>query len=564
MPCVFQFFRMPRLIIETGTEAGMVYPIRGEAITIGRSASSTVQIVDKRVSRHHAVLRVHRDGFVAEDLGSKNGTFLNDEPLVGRIRLSNGDRLQIGDTILIFEHTPGGISGDGRAGSQVRFVADVNVHSQGEQSVEPDTAPLNVAEVKREILSDPHKRLKVVYQVADSLRAELDLPDLLRKIMDFLWTVVSPHRGIILLRDEGGLDPVVVRTRDEEVADIAISRGIVERCMTEKLAILVSDAPSDVRFSANDSVVAGRIRSAICAPLVCKGEVLGVLYLDSQEPGSIYYTNDELDLVTGIANQAAVAIVNARLHREAIERQRLEKELEIARDIQMNLLPREYPKVPGVEFAAMSLPARKVGGDYYDFIPLDRERIGLVIADVSGKGVAAAILITSIRASLRVEAMQAANEPVHHTVAAVNEWTCRDATNNMFATMVLAAYDPHSRELSFTNAGHCFPMLFHADGTMQVLDVGGCFLGIMDFIEYESSSVTVRPGDVLIMYSDGVTDTHDSNRQLFGQERLEEVVRRNLDASPADLRDEIYEATIEFRGREEQFDDLTIIVAKFS
>lgn len=558
---------MPRLIVENGSESGMVYPMRGDAVTIGRSASSTVQIVDKRVSRHHAVLRQARESFVAEDLGSKNGTLLNDQPLIGRVKLGFGDKLAIGDTVITFEHDPedSSTSRPGSGTSSVKFVADELRPDHEEQPVELDTAPLPVVEVERGVLSDPIRRLKVVYQVADSIRSELELDDLLRKIMDILWTVISPHRGIILLADEkdGELDPVVVRTRDETQSEINISRGIVERCMIEKVAILVSDAPSDLRFSANDSVVTGRIRSVICAPLVSKGEALGCLYVDSQEPGSIYYTNDELDLVTGIANQAAMAIVNARLHHQAIERQRLERELEIARGIQMNLLPREYPQIEGVELAAMSLPARHVGGDYYDFIPMPNNCLGLVIADVSGKGVAAAILTTSIRASLRVEAMQAGDAPVEEIVAAVNEWTCRDATNNMFATMLLAIYDHEKREFSYTNAGHCFPLLFRASGELETLETGGCFLGIMDIVDYDSAVVRVESGDLLVMYTDGVTDAHNMHKQLFGIERLIEVVKANLGLTVSEIRDEIHEATLEFRGRREQFDDLTLVVVRF-
>ena len=548
----------------------MVYPIRGEAITMGRSASSTIQIVDKRVSRHHAVMRYNRDTYVAEDLGSKNGTFLNGEPLIGRVKITHGDQIQIGDTVLLFEFDSDdpASTGGGRDGTKpkaVKLVLEEIGEQREEQPVEPDTAPLPVAESRREILSDPLRRLKVVYQVADHIRSELELDELLRKIMDILWSVISPYRGIILLQDEreGVLEPVVVRTREGSDGEISISRGIVERCMQEKVAILVSDAPSDVRFASNESVVVGRIRSAICAPLVSKGEVLGVLYIDSQDPGSIYFTNDELDLVTGISNQAATAIVNARLHRQAIDRQRLERELEIARNIQTNLLPKEYPNIPGLEVAAMSLPARQVGGDYYDFIPLAHGRMGFVIADVSGKGVAAAILTTSIRASLRVEAMQAGDEPIEDIVGAVNEWTCRDASNNMFATMLLAAYDPAAATITYTNAGHCFPLLFRADGDLETLQVGGCFMGIMDIVDYESATVEVKSGDVLIMYSDGVTDTHNQDKQLFGTESLIETIRQNLHLPVVELRDEIHEATLRFRGRQEQFDDLTIIVARF-
>lgn len=568
---------MSRLIVETGAEAGMVYPVADEAVTIGRSASSTVQIVDKRVSRHHAVLRHNRDSYVVEDLGSKNGTFLNDEPLVGRVKLNHGDRVQIGDTVLTFEldsDAPEAAMGSEttRSGT-VRFIAEeIGMPVRREEKRIEITSGVGMSAgavrepIDRDVLRDPFHRLQVLYQVADSLRAETDPDDLLRKIMDILWTTVAPYRGIILLVDEkdGGLEPVVVRTRDGHTQEINISRGIVERSMREQVAILVSDAPSDLRFSSNESVVASGIRSAICSPLVHKGEVLGVLYLDSQEAGTVYYTNDELELITGIANQAAMAITNARLHRQSIERQKLEKELEIAREIQTNLLPREYPRVEGVTFAAMSQPARQVGGDYYDFVPLGDGRTALVVADVSGKGVPAAILTATIRASIRLEAAHmGCGKPVADIVSAINQWTCRDATNNMFVTMVFVVYDPATREITYTNAGHCFPLLFKPDGEFRMLDTGGCFLGIMDVMEYESASFVVEEGDTLVLYTDGVTDAHNSDCQIFGNERLVEVIRANLDLSAEELRDELYEATLVFRGAQDQFDDLTILVAKF-
>lgn len=548
----------------------MVYPISEEAVTIGRSASSTVQIVDKRVSRHHAVLRLNRDSYVIEDLGSKNGTFLNSEPLVGRVKLKHADRLQIGDTIISFEldgcNGASAFAGETTRSGTIRFVADDLGARREEKRVESSSGFDAVSEpVSREALQDPFQRLQVLYQVADSLRSELDPDQLLNKIMDILWNTVTPYRGIILLVDprDGSLEPVVVRTRGGDPEEISVSRGIVERAMSEQVAILVSDAPSDVRFASNDSVVAGRIRSAICSPLVHKGEVLGVIYLDSQEPGSVYYTNDELELITGIANQAAMAITNARLHRQDIERQRLEKELEIAREIQMNLLPRGYPEVPGVSFAAMSQPARQVGGDYYDFVPLSSGRVAMVVADVSGKGVPAAILTASIRASLRLESQGMCEASVADTVAAINRWTCRDASNNMFVTMIYAVYDPERRQLTYTNAGHCFPLLFKPSGEYRTLETGGCFLGIMDLMEYESETLEIEPGDTLVLYTDGLTDAHDEGNRVFGTERLVETIRANLDLSAEELRDELYEATLVFRATKEQFDDLTILVAKF-
>jgi serine phosphatase RsbU (regulator of sigma subunit) len=557
---------MSRLIVESGNEEGMVFPLGEGAITIGRSASATIQIVDKRISRHHIALRLNRDTYQVEDLGSKNGTLMNGEPLVGVVKLKSGDRLQMGDTVLVFEREPGepasGLS-DSTKSSPVRLVADELGRQHQAFRVESSPIISSGERVSREVLREPFERLRVLYQISDSIRGELKLDDLLEKIMDISWSVVSPYRGVILLRDEkdGTLDPVVVRSRDDE-GEITISSTIVERCIAERVAILVSDAPSDLRFSANESIIAGKIRSAICAPIVWKNEVLGVIYIDSQESGKVYYTDDEVELVSGIANQAAMAITNARLHREALDRQRLEKELEIARTIQMNLLPRSYPEVDGLCISAMSMPARKVGGDYYDFVPLEDGRVAIIIADVSGKGVPAAILTATIRASIRVESHQPGLPPVKNIVSAINRWTCRDATNNMFVTMVYAIYDPRKKTLEYTNAGHCFPLLFRPNKEYISLETGGCFLGMMEEAEYQTATVQLQPGDTLVMYTDGVTDAHNENGELLGIEKAISAIKANLHLPPEELRDAIYDTTLDFRGESEQFDDLTIIVVR--
>ena len=365
---------MPRLIVESGSDAGMVYTLRDEAVTIGRSASCTIQMADKRASRHHTVLRMQRNSYVAEDLGSKNGTLLNEDPLVGRVLLKSGDRLQVGDTVLVFEREMDSdsfnavdVSGSGR----VRMVKEEISQSREERRMESSTGASAMPEpVEAGVLRDPFERLKVLYQVADSIRSILNTEELLEHILEILWRVVKPTRGVILLVDEAEniLEPVVVRSNSGDNEEITISQGIVERAMSEQVAILVSDAVSDLRFSANESVALSRIRSAICAPLVVKDEVLGVIYVDTQELDLVSYTNDELELLSGIANQAALAISNARLYQQSLQQQALDRELEIARNIQTNLLPKMFPHTPGVDMAAMSLPARKVGGDFYDFI----------------------------------------------------------------------------------------------------------------------------------------------------------------------------------------------------
>lgn len=548
----------------------MVYPLGERAVTLGRSASCEVQIIDKRVSRHHAVIHLQRQGYVIEDLGSKNGTLVNNKPLVGRVQLRNGDRIQIGDCILVFEldvdEAGAGSGGTGKGSGTVRLEGEKEFRSSGQIVIESSSRPQPAGEpVRRDQLKDPFERLKVLYRVTESIRSIWDPDELLHKLMDIIWEVATPHRGIVLLKDpeERTLEPVVVRLHDLASDEIHISRGIVERAMAEQVAILVSDAPSDLRFAANESVIQGRIRSAICAPLVAKTDVLGVIYIDSQVPGEIYYTQDDLELMKGIAAQAALAIENARLNRQVIERQKLEKELELARSIQVNLLPKKPPEIPGVSIAALSVPARKVGGDYYDFFEMGDGRVAFVVADVSGKGMPAAILTATIRASVRMETHVRPDMPVTQLMAAVNTWACKDASNNMFVTLFFAAYDPTHHTIEYSNAGHLPPLLFKPDGTYKQLEAGGCFLGIMEFVDYESQTIRVEKGDTLVMLTDGVTDSHNEQKQVFGMDRVIATIRENLHLSAEELRDEIYEATVVFRGTEEQFDDITVLVVKF-
>jgi phosphoserine phosphatase RsbU/P len=558
-----------RLIVQSGPDAGTTHPLTDEVVSIGRSSSSTIQIADKRASRHNTILRAERGNFVAEDLGSKNGTLLNDAPLVGRVMLKSGDRLQIGDTSFVFEKDPSGLArpADTTKSGRVRMVDD-GVHGAVEE-VRLDSSsgaypsPVNV---ERALLRDPFERLKVLYQVSDSIRSILGPDELLVHILDILWNVAHPDRGVILLRDEveNTLEPMVVRTQQGGEDEVAVSRSIVERAMEEQVAILVSDAPSDIRFASSESLVLSRIRSVICAPMVFKNEVLGVLYIDALETGGVSYTQEELELVTGIANQAAVALTNARLYRDSLERRVLEHELEIARRIQTNLLPRGFPRMSGVTISAESRPARMVGGDFYDFIELEDGRVAIVVADVSGKGVPAALLSATIRASVRMESHLCGRQPVSSVVKAVNRWTCSDSRNSMFATMFYGVYDPTNSTIEYTNAGHMHPLLFRAGGEMSALDEGGCFLGIMEEVDYQVGEVSVHSGDTLLFYTDGVTDTHNAQLETFGVERLANLAREGLSLEAPALRDSIYEATRAFRGEAEQFDDLTIIVAKFN
>jgi sigma-B regulation protein RsbU (phosphoserine phosphatase) len=298
------------------------------------------------------------------------------------------------------------------------------------------------------------------------------------------------------------------------------------------------------------------------APLIFKQASIGVIYVDTQSR-SVAFTDEELDMLTSIANQASVAITNARLQAQILEQHKIAREMEIARAIQTNLLPKTYPDLPGYQIAAMSLPAKHVGGDYYDFLPMPDGRTALAIADVSGKGVPAAILTATTRSYLQSET-QHKDSTLAQTVVRMNRMVHRDVTNDMYVTLVLAVLDPSSGELEYVNAGHTHPLLVHPSGTVEPLDVGGIFLGIDDSATYQSGKIEIPPGGVLVLYTDGVTDILSPTGAPFSAERFQKLLLDKRYLSAEEIRNSIYQACLKHRGTADQFDDFTLIVVKRS
>lgn len=557
---------MARLLIEQGTDKGMMFPLYHVCTTLGRSSNNTIQIIDRKLSRHHAELYYIDGKYILRDMGSKNGTYLNDSALNQELTLKNGDKIKVGDTILIFESEPSEMSQSSDTTTKVvKFVDDMKwgqtkstlqAGSQSTVTVELDTSG------EGEFLKDSHRRLEILYQVADAIRSILNLNELLEKIMNIIYSVVQPDRGFILLKDDvsGELVPKVVKKRTDVEEESAISSSIVENCIKDKISILVTDASTDQRFSGSESIILNEIRSAICSPIVYKEEILGVIYIDTKSR-VVSYGQEELELLTGIANQSAMAIANAKLHKKIIEQQRFEKEMEIATAIQMNLLPKVYPSIQGLEMSAMSMPAKHVGGDYYDFIHINEKRCGFAIADVSGKGVPAAILTSTIRATLRVLGSDKESD-ILDIIKNLNKITCKDTTNNMFVTLVYGIFDSSTKSFEYINAGHTYPFIISSDNKLVELKTGGCFLGIMEQIDYQKESVKLSPGDTLVFYTDGVTDTMKKDGSTFGTERLIKLIKENKHLPAIEIRNKIYEDTLSFRGDNDQFDDFTLLIVK--
>jgi sigma-B regulation protein RsbU (phosphoserine phosphatase) len=302
------------------------------------------------------------------------------------------------------------------------------------------------------------------------------------------------------------------------------------------------------------------LKSVLLVPLMAHGDIIGAMIVD-QGAQSRVFTQHEIDVVMGIANQAAVAIEGAWLTREAEEKKRMEYELGLARQIQISFLPEACPKVPGYEICSMWQTAREVSGDFYDFVTLHGDRLAITIADVSDKGMAAAMFMALSRTILRT--MTIGKPTPRETLERTNDVILADARSEMFVTVFHAILDPHKHQLTYVNAGHNPPLLYRAArGEVTTLKGHGMALGVMPNISLDEYDIHLASGDVVLMYTDGLTDAVNAQEEEFGAERLADLVAAHARLSASELMEEIKRVVTEFAGEGIRFDDVTMVAVK--
>jgi sigma-B regulation protein RsbU (phosphoserine phosphatase) len=407
-------------------------------------------------------------------------------------------------------------------------------------------------------------RLALLYRLSQTFNSSLNLDEVLNLVMDEVIATTRAERGFVMLREnDEQLVFRVARGMDQETIDepqFQVSRSVVERVAREGQPILTSDAQTDDRFSMRQSVMNLRLRSILCVPLQIKEQVQGVIYVDNRLQSGIFAQAD-LDLLTSIASSAAIAIENARLYQVAVEKGRLERELQMAREVQASLLPRETPQVPNWEFVACWRPAREVAGDYYDFIQADQGQLGLVIADVTDKGMPAALFMALTRSIVRASVVDMSSPA--EGIARANRLICADSTQGMFVTLFYALLNPKEGEFTYVNCGHNPPLLYRAGQNQLVeLTLTGLPLGIEAGADYEQRVLRLVPGDFVLFYTDGVTDAINADGQNFGTERLRTIIMENSRSSAAGIMAALEEAVDDFIGLTAPFDDIAIMVVR--
>jgi serine phosphatase RsbU (regulator of sigma subunit) len=403
--------------------------------------------------------------------------------------------------------------------------------------------------------------LQAIDRVGQALLAYRPLEDLFEFIVGLTSEVMKADRTAILLR-EGSADNLVAKAVSQTGRgageEIVVSRTIARMAIGQRQAILTSDAQSDTRFREQDSVIRQRIHSAMCAPLWHDGDVLGLIYVDNVA-APVPFEDGDLRLLTFIAHLAAVKIRETENY-EA--RQQQEEELKRAATLQQALLPTE-PRIAGcIEIAGRNVPSLDVGGDYFDFVDSTEGKLVVGLGDVAGKGMPAALLMTHLAASVRAQVET--ERPLLEVVSRLNRSIHQNVHGERFITLFLAEVDTRSGAVTYVNGGHNPPYLMRTSGDFETLTEGGLLLGIMPDFVYASGSVQLRPGDILTLYSDGVTEARSSDEEEFGDERLMEFLREARSMRPEEMVDALIQRVREFSRPGKPTDDVTVVVMRRS
>jgi serine phosphatase RsbU (regulator of sigma subunit)/pSer/pThr/pTyr-binding forkhead associated (FHA) protein len=526
---------MATLLITHGPEAGRHFSLAEERIVLGRHPDCDIVLDSGSVSRQHARLVREDGGYFVEDLHSRNGTYVNEEAVAGRRLLAAGDRLRICDIVFRYQSTATQPQPFARTPDE-SSLAVVMEDDDTKSSTFVSKLELTTDSSRMRIEINPQLKLQALLEITQNLSRSLSIEEVLPKVLDSLFKVFpQADRGFVVMRvgDPPVLVPKAVKFRRPDQGDtIRVSRTIVDEVMRSREAVLSADAASDARFQSSQSIADFRIRSMMCAPLLdSERNAMGVIQIDTQDQRS-RFTQGDLEVLAGVAAPAGIAIENAQLHERAMRQQRVELDLQMAHRVQQGLLPAAPPQIPGYHFFDFYTPANEVGGDFYDYVELASGRLAAVLADVSGKGVAAALLMARLAAETRF-CLASRADPAD-AIARLNATFIQGGWEDRFVTLVALILDPATGQLKVFNAGHPSPLLRRRSGPVEVIDpeLIGLPLGIDADHRYQPCDVTLEPGDAVVVFTDGFSEAMNPANELYGLERL----RKRLEEKTADIK----------------------------
>lgn len=511
-------------------------------VVLGRDAACDIPIDDPSTSRRHARLTPTSGGFVVEDLGSKNGTLVNDVPCKNS-PLKSGDRVLMGSVLAVYQEEPVStpsvvVSDDPNASRATRY------------------AP----QEQRLLLSQ--RRLETLYELSERLTMLQDRDALLDNAMNVCCEILHFERGAIGIRrrNQRMLDWPVIRNLRGAEGELTISRTLLNRALEhgERAIFTAGQAASDPTVS----MVQHGIRSAMCVPLVQGETTIGVIYGDRTSTSTSYATED-IDFFAAIARQISIGLINAQLLEDQKQMVALQHDLDLARTIQTGLLPKTLPNTNELRIAALNDPGRRVSGDYYDVIERPDGRVWCFVADVTGEGAPAAIQMANLQAVVRATIGE--SDDPGKLLARWNDFICRQTHRSRIITCVLALIDPKARTIAVAGAGHYPPLLISESAREpREADMDAGFpLGVMDDSTYESKTTELGPSaNMMFCYTDGIIEAWNPAGDGFGMERLRQALAQHSEFNPGALVKQIRKQVSAFAAGAEQSDDITMLAAR--
>jgi phosphoserine phosphatase RsbU/P len=541
---------MSSLTMLDGEWPGKVFLLDRDETTIGKRAGSDILLPDQYVSKSHARIVRKPDGLYVENLENTNKTKVGGVELMAPRRLTHGDVITICNYTLIYN------AGDGSTSGSTKILETIDLSRTTNRSPRP---------------WETEVRLRVIMEIAAELVGLLDHRAVTEKVLDALFrTFPHAERSFIMTRGNlpGSLTVTASKLRGADAGRVIPSQTVYDLVAGKGQAILFENVPTDTRFDPDGSIRASDVQSIMCAPLWDQGRnAVGVLQVDTRDYRH-HFKQHDLDFLVAVAGTLSLAVENARLHAIEVEHRQTEQEARDAWAVQRSFIPAQSPVVPRYEFWHHYEPARFVGGDYFDYLPFRGARsrnqtpasIGWAIAvgDVSGKGMPAALLMARIATEVRL--LMHGQRDAASTVGHLNRSLYDNEAAGKFVTFLLTMLDVRRHELTVFNAGHMGPMIRRADGTIEVVgeDQAGPPLGVVAGQIYEPTTTHIEPGDVVVLYTDGVNEAMSPAGELFGMRRLEHSVAAAPHGASL-VGQAIRDAVRAHAADRDQFDDITLV-----
>ena len=509
--------------------------IPAETITLGRASDCTIPIKDRFLSRRHAEIVHERGAWYVRDCGSVNGTLLNGVKIAEPVPLRAGDRIALGDSEVVFHAD--------ETGSQ--FVA-----------VDSDSHATNLA-IK---LDDDRgtEGTRLLSTLALEFLADRPMSELFDFILDRVLLLLHPSRAALALfgDDRQTFEAVKLRRQDgSDSGDLTISKTLLQQVVEGRQVVSFFDTSQDEKLARAQSIIAQHIRSAVCAPLLVNDVVLGVLYLDyTSMRGAV--TESDVRLVAQIARFAAVTLERTRLREEALQKAKFDEELRYAYAIQKRLLPDALPTIEGYSFGAVNHPCKTVSGDYYDVVVRPDGRIYFVIADVSGKGITAALVMSSVATAFNI--FTRTDPTPADLVRELNATLAPKTAPTKFVTLFAGVLDPATGRIEFTNAGHVPPLVISSKG-VETLKSTDLVVGLIATAQYRNQQTQLNPGDSLVLFTDGVTEAEDAEENQFGLNEVATLIEKMHRCDAVQILDAIQKRVEAHIGDAPAGDDVTML-----